>query len=52
MAADVVYPVVQPAAEVAAAKVCAGESVPAKVALQYPLVTTANVSKYLGTNFG
>jgi ABC-type sugar transport system substrate-binding protein len=52
MAADVVYPVVQPAAEVAAAKVCAGESVPAKVALQYPLVTSANVSKYLGTNFG
>lgn len=52
MAADVVYPVVQPAAEIAAAKACAGESVPANVALQYPLVTKANVSTYLGTNFG
>ncbi|MGH3258466.1 MAG: substrate-binding domain-containing protein [Streptosporangiaceae bacterium] len=52
MQADVVYPVVQPAAEVAAAKVCAGESVASQVALLYPLVTKANVSTYLGTNFG
>jgi ribose transport system substrate-binding protein len=52
MAADVVYPVVQPAAEVAAAKVCAGESLPSNVALEYPLVTKGNVSTYLGTNFG
>jgi ribose transport system substrate-binding protein len=52
MAADVVYPVVQPAAEIAAAKACAGESVPANVALLYPVVTKANVSTYLGTNFG
>lgn len=52
MAADVVYPVVQPAAEVAAAKVLAGETLPANVALTYPLVTKANVSTYLGTNFG
>jgi ribose transport system substrate-binding protein len=52
IAADVVYPVVQPAAEVAIAKVCAGESLPANIALEYPLVTKGNVNKYLGTNFG
>lgn len=50
--ADVVYPVVQPAAEVAIAKVCAGEKLPKQINLSYPLVTKANVKKYLGTNFG
>lgn len=47
----VVYPVVQPAAVVAAAKVCSGESLPKSIALSYPLVTKADVAKYRGTNF-
>lgn len=50
--ADVVYPVVVPADLVAAAKVCAGESLPKSIPLEYPLVTKATVKRYLGTNFG
>lgn len=50
-AATVVYPLVQPAAVVAAAKVCAGESLPQSIALSYPLVTRANVAQYLGTTY-
>jgi ribose transport system substrate-binding protein len=47
----VVYPVVQPAAVVAAAKVCSGESLPKSIPLLYPLVTNANVATYRNTNF-
>lgn len=47
----VVYPVVQPAAVVAAAKVCSGESLPKSIPLAYPLVTKANVATYRNTNF-
>jgi ribose transport system substrate-binding protein len=47
----VVYPVVQPAAVVAAAKVCSGESLPKSIPLLYPLVTSANVATYRNTNF-
>ena len=50
-AATVVYPLVQPAAIVAAAKVCTGESLPQSIALSYPLVTKANVAQYLGTTY-
>lgn len=47
----VVYPVVQPAAVVAAAKVCSGESLPKSIPLSYPLVTKSNVATYRNTNF-
>jgi ABC-type sugar transport system substrate-binding protein len=50
--ADVVYPIVEPADLVAAAKACTGESMPNSIMLNYPLVTKANVKAYLGTNFG
>lgn len=50
--ADVVYPVVEPADVVAAAKACTNEPMPKSIALDYPLVTPANVKGYLGTNFG
>jgi ribose transport system substrate-binding protein len=50
--ADVVYPVVEPADVVAAAKACTGETMPKSIALDYPLVTQANVKTYIGTNFG
>lgn len=50
--ADVVYPIVEPADVVAAAKACTGEAMPKSIWLEYPLVTQANVKTYLGTNFG
>jgi ribose transport system substrate-binding protein len=50
--ATVVYPVVAPEDVIAAAKAGLGESMPQSVPLEYPLVTRANVAKYLGTNFG
>lgn len=50
--ADVVYPIVEPADLVAAAKACTSEPMPKSIALEYPLVTQANVKTYLGTNFG
>lgn len=48
----VAYPLAMPAGLAAAAKVCAGESLPKNVALSYPLITKDNVSTYRGTNFG
>lgn len=50
-AATVVYPLVQPAAVVAAAKICSGETLPQSIALSYPLVTKANVSQYVNTTY-
>jgi ribose transport system substrate-binding protein len=52
IAGDVVYPVVAPEDVIAAAKACEHEPMPTFIALDYPLVTKANVQKYLGTNFG
>jgi ribose transport system substrate-binding protein len=50
-AGTVVYPLVQPEGVVAAAKACAGETLPASIQLAYPLVKKDNVAKYLGTTF-
>jgi hypothetical protein len=48
----VAYPLAMPAGLAAAAKVCAGESMPSTIALSYPLIDKSNVSTYRGTNFG
>jgi ribose transport system substrate-binding protein len=50
-AGTVVYPLVQPEGVVAAAKACAGESLPASIQLSYPLVTKDNVATYFGSTF-
>jgi ABC-type sugar transport system substrate-binding protein len=49
--ATVVYPVVEPEALVAAAKACNSESMPTKISLEAPLVTTQNVAGFKGTNY-
>jgi ribose transport system substrate-binding protein len=50
-AGTVVYPLPVPEHILAAAKVCAGESVPARIKQDAPLVTQANEAKYDGTTF-
>jgi ribose transport system substrate-binding protein len=50
-AGTVVYPLPVPEHILAAAKVCAGESLPARIKQAAPLVTQENVAKYEGTTF-
>lgn len=50
--ATVVYPVAVSAGVVAAAKTCAGEPLPERIPLDYPLVTRAEVDQYLSTTYG
>ena len=51
LAFTVVYPLVEPMNVAAAAKACAGESMPQSVSLLYPLVTKENVATYKGTQY-
>lgn len=45
-------PVAVSASVVAAAKTCAGEPLPERIPLDYPLVTRAEVDQYLNTTYG
>ncbi len=47
----VVYPITAPEHLVAAAKACAGESLPPRITLESMLVTSENVADVLGTTF-
>jgi ribose transport system substrate-binding protein len=51
LAFTVVYPLVEPMDVAAAAKACAGESMPQSISLLYPLVTKDNVATYKGTQY-
>jgi ribose transport system substrate-binding protein len=51
LAFTVVYPLVEPMDVAAAAKACAGESMPQSVSLLYPLITKENVATYKGTQY-
>jgi len=50
-AGTVVYPLPVPEHILAAAKLCAGEKLPARIKQTAPLVTQANVGKFEGTTF-
>jgi ribose transport system substrate-binding protein len=50
-AATVVYPLPVPEHILAAAKLCAGETLPARIKQTAPLVTKDNVAKFEGTTF-
>jgi hypothetical protein len=47
----VVYPLPVPEHILAAAKLCAGQTLPARIKQTAPLVTKENVAKFEGTTF-